>query len=866
MNNTDTNSIKNGSAFQQKIENYPAEIRSLRSYIPAQGKKPAMKKWNLSKNWKTLKQIRLNIFTAAFMMRTPDDVSEEEQRDYFIVDFDKVLSEPYNLDSFVTQEAKNWFDFINDVGTYGEFSKSGCGVHFVLRPSREKHFPSFHDAINLDSSQETKASKVKAEIFYRTNHPMTLTGNILTPTPAQIVSGKEADKVLIAFGTELNVQREKLYRQAVENTPTYSADDSPLSTSDELKRILSCIPVEELDEKDWWLVGAILESISHDNFNLWNDWSATDTRTGEYDEKNCRYQWDKMPEYRAHCHKPAGLGTLIWVAKRFGYKPPLRNKKEKTQDVEELKSRLEKLKAEKEPSAECLAEIQKIIRDLCVWSHDKNGYRTKIKSDVQNYKLVFDNDINLRGLFGRDNFRQETIFLKRAPWHDKNLQLKDTWDDSDDAELRLYLAENYAEMGTPQRTLDFVIRIARENSFHSIRNFFEDLPKWDGEPRAEKLFVKFLGAEDTQYTQKITMHLLFGAIARAFYPGCDFQSVVVLQGPQGIGKSRVLRMLGGKHGVNPKGDSWHIALRDQLDDSHAVDAMRKGWFVEIEEFAAASRADVNSMKGVLSADDVTRRFAYDRHAKTIKAHWVFVATCNDDAPLRDQTGNRRYLPIKCYHKESTIVEGMTPEYIRQVWAEAYHKFKKLFPTVDDFDADKLRLSPELQAQAARYADAITQDDGLKTEIKGFLARKIPPHAIWCLLTKDERRKFFVAGSITLLDCVADLNQRARAKYGRNAQSYVDELDRIFRSQDTIIRKSTIKRGDDNVDEYHIYGTEERQHICAAEIFNECFGNDNRKRMPRINEVLARLEGWHAGERLQKADPAYPDQKKPYYRN
>ena len=203
MNNTDTNSIKNGSAFQQKIENYPAEIRSLRSYIPAQGKKPAMKKWNLSKNWKTLKQIRLNIFTAAFMMRTPDDVSEEEQRDYFIVDFDKVLSEPYNLDSFVTQEAKNWFDFINDVGTYGEFSKSGCGVHFVLRPSREKHFPSFHDAINLDSSQETKASKVKAEIFYRTNHPMTLTGNILTPTPAQIVSGKEAAQ-RIKLASELN--------------------------------------------------------------------------------------------------------------------------------------------------------------------------------------------------------------------------------------------------------------------------------------------------------------------------------------------------------------------------------------------------------------------------------------------------------------------------------------------------------------------------------------------------------------------------------------------------------------------------------------------------------------------------------------
>ena len=70
----------------------------------------------------------------------------------------------------------------------------------------------------------------------------------------------------------------------------------------------------------------------------------------------------------------------------------------------------------------------------------------------------------------------------------------------------------------------------------------------------------------------------------------------------------------------------------------------------------------------------------------------------------------------------------------------------------------------------------------------------------------------------------------------------------------------------NVDEYILYGSELRQHICATEIFNECFGNDNRKRMPRINETLPRLDGWHAGERLRNIDPAYPDQKKPYYRD
>ena len=521
--------------------------------------------------------------------------------------------------------------------------------------------------------------------------------------------------------------------------------------------------------------------------------------------------------------------------------------------------------------------IYKEIRKQCVWSKDRNGHPTKIKDWVINYEKIFYNDPNLKGLFGRDDFRQEVVFKRRAPWHSKNAPLKDCWEDSDDSELRLYLAKHYAEMGTNQRTLDFVNRIARENSFHGIRQFLDNLPDWDGEKRLEKILVKFLGAEDTTYTHEVTKHLFLGAIARALNPGCDFQEVVVLQGAQGIGKSRLLRMLGGKHGVNPTGESWHVALRDQLDDSHAVDAMRKGWIIELEEFAATSRTDVNAMKGVLSADDVTRRFAYDRRARTIKAHWIFVGTTNDDSPLRDQTGNRRFLPIKCHNKESQIVEGMTPEYIRLVLAEAYHIYKEMFPTVDDFDADKLRLPVEIQLLAAQKAAGITQDDGLTTEIKGFLDSLILPDYIWHLLSREERRKFFVNGGCLIMkDAVAELNFRRRARGGKREDvqrdvtlisSYINKGGKNENGE-TTIRIEEISRGKDNAPDkiYHINGTEIRKHICQSEIFNECFGSDNRKRITRISEILSRLDDWTLCERLQKIDPAYPDQRKPYYRS
>ncbi|MBR0060210.1 MAG: PriCT-2 domain-containing protein, partial [Selenomonadaceae bacterium] len=670
------------------------------------------------------------------------------------------------------------------------------------------------------------------------------------------------------------------------------ANDNPDLKEFRIRRMLDFISPSSLTYDEWLAVGIALFNEGFD-CGVWEQWSRADNR---FKDGECEAKW-KTFHYDATGNK---IGTLYQYAVEGGYDeketqrdfyqshPELSNETRADDNLnvvrrhEELLAKLKELQNElkelqKPPmskdkiskSKDKISKIRGILHKLCHWAHDKNGNPTKIKPDVYNYKLIFDNDPNLKNLFGRDDFRQETIFLRRAAWHNKDAPLKDSWDDADDAELRLYLAENYAEMSNPQRTFDFIIRVARENSFHSIKKFFDGLPKWDGVPRMKKLFVKFLGADDTEYTHEVTRHALLGAIARAFYPGCDFQSVVVLQGPQGIGKSRVIRMLGGKHGVN-KGENWHVALRDQLDDSHAVDAMRKGWIVEIEEFAAGSRADVNAMKGVLSADDVTRRFAYDRRAKTIKAHWTFFATCNDDAPLRDQTGNRRFLPIKCHNKTSQIVDGMTADYIQQVWAEALVEFKELFPTVDDFDDDKLRLSPEIQAQAAAQAENITQDDGMTTEIKGYLNTKILPLFLWFLLTREERRDFIKNGRLVMLDAVSEFNHRRRAR-GGNPDTVQCDVDKISDWLDGVqgkdfVRTNEIKRGDNTVDEYILYGSELREHICPAEIFNECFGSDKRKHINRINEILSMLDGWHLGERLQKADPAYPDQKKVYYRD
>lgn len=503
------------------------------------------------------------------------------------------------------------------------------------------------------------------------------------------------------------------------------------------------------------------------------------------------------------------------------------------------------------------------IRELCSWKTDRKGNRTSISSTFANIKIIFENDPNLKGLVGFDQFTSEIVFLKQATWRETNC-IGEQWTDEDDAELRNYLRENYAELKEKQLIDDSVISFSRKNSFNAVKNFYENLPTWDGTPRLDNLFVKFLGAEDCDYTHEVTSKWAIGAIARIYHPGCDFQWAPVLQGAQRIGKSRLVKMLGGKEGVNPSGYSWHVALKDSVDDAHAVDAIQRGGIIEIEEFSAARRAEINALKSFISADEDTRRFAYDKHPSTRKRHSVFIVTCNDQEFLRDPTGNARFWIIKCTQEKFARVDGMTPEYIRQVWAEAYFRYNELFK--DGFDESKLKPSLELELRAEEIAEAYLQDDGLTGEIKAYLEKPILPPIVWNLLNKDERRKFFIDSELTM-----DFD--ALKRRFKNSGKHTDEEETAFEAATKVSKfvrtRTHFEPKTQEMFENIVFygGSVPRQHICAAEVFNEAISNgDKRKAMYRINEILSQLDGWTLGKRLRNVDPEYREQKKPYYRD
>lgn len=496
------------------------------------------------------------------------------------------------------------------------------------------------------------------------------------------------------------------------------------------------------------------------------------------------------------------------------------------------------------------------IQNRCEWKRDNRGNRISIRPTQANLDLIFEEDPNLRGLVGYNQFQDTYSFLKKAPWHSDNNFAGGQWRDADTAELRGYIRRNYAELKDKEGIEDAVVHFANLNAFHPVKQYFYNLPRWDGTKRAENLFIDFLDADDTHQTREVTLNWLLAAVARIFRPGCRYQTALVLHGNQGIGKSYILERIGGQ---------WYSAMVDNVSDPHALDALPNIWIGEFKEMAAMRKSDVNQIKSFLERGADNRRKPYERHATNTPRHCVFGITVNDDGFLRDQTGNRRFLIIHCNRPKFSYVEGLTDRYIAQLWAEVFQIFNAELKDLNETELGKrLELRPETKIAMEAIAEKYVQDDDMTAEIKAHVDKLIPEQIIWKLLPKDARRKFFVDGKITIEE--DDLNAMFKTKSGKitpEKQRAFDKAKELCAS----VRRVYKSTSDGGMPLFlTFYGREQRQHICAAEIYHECFANgDKRKQMYRIQEILSKLDGWQLGDRLQKADPEYPEQRKPYFR-
>lgn len=195
-----------------------------------------------------------------------------------------------------------------------------------------------------------------------------------------------------------------------------------------------------------------------------------------------------------------------------------------------------------------------------------------------NAVLIVQHDEGLQNIAYND-LKQAIEKTGPLPWRNDG----GTWRDADDAQLLAYMNRVYQSRFTNSAVVTALIKVADDRHFNPLREYIQALPEWDGVSRVDTLLIDYLGAEDSTYTRAVTRKTLVGAVQRVLQPGCKFDTMLVLDGPPGIGKSTLLRKLGGE---------WFddsLSLADTRDKT-AAEKLQGKWIMEIGEMQGTRKA------------------------------------------------------------------------------------------------------------------------------------------------------------------------------------------------------------------------------------------------------------------------------------
>ena len=356
--------------------------------------------------------------------------------------------------------------------------------------------------------------------------------------------------------------------------------------------------------------------------------------------------------------------------------------------------------------------------------YDDNG---RVKPTLDNMLKILVHDQALSGRIAYDRFASRYVAKGALPWNmTPGTRL---WTDADDAGLRWYLENKYEVTGR-DKVQDAMIMCAEQNGFNEVLDYLKSL-KWDGVPRLDTLFIDYLGAEDNVYTRAVARKSLTAAVARAYEPGCKYDTMPILVGRQGAGKSTLIRTIGKK---------WYADGLSTFEGKEAAESIQGKWIIEAGEMAGYTRAEENASKQFLSRQVDVFRQAYGRRTQEYPRRCVFFGSSNQYEFLKDITGNRRFWPIDIEAQKPTKnVYVNLPGEVDQIWAEAVVRYKNGESLIIEDNEAALKI-----AETAR--EAHMESNSKQGLINEFLLQKVPKN--WNTMSRTARRTFLTMGSHT----------------------------------------------------------------------------------------------------------------------
>ncbi|WP_436637638.1 VapE domain-containing protein [Microbaculum sp. FT89] len=328
--------------------------------------------------------------------------------------------------------------------------------------------------------------------------------------------------------------------------------------------------------------------------------------------------------------------------------------------------------------------------DLCQKTKDKPN------SNLANAMIALRIDPALAGAIAFDEMAGLSMLMKPLPKQNISEFAARPLKDEDVTAIREFLQLCGLKSISKATAHDAVDFVAAQNSFHPLRKQLNELV-WDGVSRVDSWLSVYLGCANSVYVSAVGRMFLISMIARVFEPGCKADYMLVLEGPQGIGKSTACAILGG--------DWFSDNLPDVTGGKDVKQHLKGKWLIEIAEMSAMSKAESSHLKAFLTTRIDQYRPSYARKPIEQPRQCIFIGTTNLSEYLRDETGGRRFWPV-CVGKIQ--IEKLEKDRDK-LFAEALELYRQGHKWHPNREFERKYILPE---QEARF-EADTWEDTIK---------------------------------------------------------------------------------------------------------------------------------------------------------
>jgi predicted P-loop ATPase len=319
-------------------------------------------------------------------------------------------------------------------------------------------------------------------------------------------------------------------------------------------------------------------------------------------------------------------------------------------------------------------------------------------SNVANAYIALENDPGLKDAIAFDEMLRAVMMIHEIGSPMKPPEPKKI-EDPELTEITRYIQA--AGLNVSRDNVGYaLVEYAKNHSYHPLRDHLSSL-EWDQKDRLATWLSTYLGVENTPYAQAIGAMFLIAMVARIMDPGCKADYMLVLEGEQGVMKSTACEILACGY------------FSDSLPDisTQAKDAslhLRGKWLIEIAEMHAFSRAEATHLKQFITRPEENYRPPWHRFDVAEPRQCLFIGTTNKDTYLKDETGGRRFWPVKVGQIDIQSLEKDRD----QLFAEAVVRYFEGISWHPDRDFEKQFIAPQ---QEARY-----DHDAWENRIEAFL--------------------------------------------------------------------------------------------------------------------------------------------------